>query len=122
MPFSAPPDYSKSAFPVAVGIAVAVVLFTLTRSTLPQVGGNIHNLPHGGNYQDGTKTISFYGPWDFFASCSLISSGTPIIIGIIVFLILASYVSEKWPRSGSRRCSCCGPGAPPCTATVHEWL
>nr|AGR66362.1 TGB2 [Apple stem pitting virus] len=119
MPFSPPPDYSKSVFPIAVGVAVAVVLFVLTRSTLPQVGDNIHNLPHGGNYQDGTKRISYCGPKNSFPSSSLISSGTPMILGIIVFLIFAIYVSEKWTRSGSRRCSCCLPDSPACTATAH---
>lgn len=120
MPFAQPPDYSKSVYPIAVGVAVAVVLFTLTRSTLPQVGDNIHNLPHGGNYQDGTKRISYCGPKDSFPSSSIISSGTPMIIGIIIFLIFAIYVSEKWAGSGSRRCACCIPGAPACTATLHE--
>nr|AIW58879.1 triple gene block protein 2 [Apple stem pitting virus] len=120
MPFSQPPDYSKSVYPIAVGVAIAVVLFTLTRSTLPQVGDNIHNLPHGGNYQDGTKRISYCGPKDSFPSSSLISSGTPMIAGIIILLIFAIYVSEKWGRSGSRRCMCCVPGAPACTATAHD--
>nr|QDK54731.1 triple gene block protein 2 [Apple stem pitting virus] len=120
MPFSQPPDYSKSVFPVAVGVAVAVVLFALTRSTLPQVGDNIHNLPHGGNYQDGTKRISYCGPKDSFPSSSLIPSGTPMILGIVVFLIFAIHVSEKWFGSGRRRCTCCVLNAPSCTATVHE--
>nr|BBJ35811.1 triple gene block 1 protein 2 [Apple stem pitting virus] len=120
MPFAQPPDYSKSVFPIAVGVAIAVVLFTLTRSTLPQVGDNIHNLPHGGNYLDGTKRISYCGPKDSFPSSSLVSSGTPIIIGVITFLIFAIYVSEKWFRSSSRRCACCIPDAPACTATLHE--
>nr|UCR98564.1 triple gene block 2 [Apple stem pitting virus] len=120
MPFAQPPDYSKSVYPVAVGVAIAVVLFTLTRSTLPQVGDNIHNLPHGGNYQDGTKRISYCGPKESFPSSSLLSSGTPMILGLIFSLILAIYVSEKWNKSSSRRCMCCIPGTPSCTATVHD--
>nr|QKV49429.1 ORF3 [Apple stem pitting virus] len=120
MPFSAPPDYSKSVFPVAVGVAVAVVLFTLTRSTLPQVGDNIHNLPHGGNYQDGTKRISYCGPKNSFPSSSLVSSGTPMVLGVIILLVFAIYVSEKWSQTGNRRCHCCLPNSPSCTATVHE--
>nr|QDG00803.1 triple gene block protein 2 [Apple stem pitting virus] len=120
MPFSQPPDYSKSVFPIAVGVAVAVVLFTLTRSTLPQVGDNIHNLPHGGNYQDGTKRISYCGPKDSFPSSSLIPSGTPMILGIVVFLIFAIHVTQEWFGSGRRRCTCSVLNAPSCTASVHE--
>nr|ADT91607.1 triple gene block 2 [Apricot latent virus] len=119
MPFSQPPDYSKSVFPIAIGVAVAVVLFTLTRSTLPQVGDNIHNLPHGGNYQDGTKRISYCGPKNGFPSSSLVSGSTPMII-VVILLILAIYVSEKWSSFGTRRCNCCLPGAPACTATNHQ--
>nr|BCA25703.1 triple gene block 2 [Apricot latent virus] len=119
MPFAQPPDYSKSVFPVAIGVAVALVLFTLTRSTLPQVGDNIHNLPHGGNYQDGTKRISYCGPKNSFPSSSLMSSSLPMII-VVILLIAAIYVSERWFGSGHRRCSCCLPGAPACTATNHE--
>nr|AGR66414.1 TGB2 [Apple stem pitting virus] len=120
MPFSQPPDYSKSVYPIAVGVAIAVVLSTLTRSTLPQVGDNIHNLPHGGNYQDGTKRISYCGPRESFPSSSLLSSGTPMVFGLIFFLIIAIYVSEKWGRVGARRCMCCVPGATSCTATPHD--
>nr|UCR98519.1 triple gene block 2 [Apple stem pitting virus] len=120
MPFAQPPDYSKSVYPIAVGVAIAAVLFTLTRSTLPQVGDNIHNLPHGGNYQDGTKRISYCGPKESFPSSSLLSSGTPMVFGLILLLVLAIHVSEKWSRSGSRRCVHCIPGAPACTATVHD--
>nr|BDG15106.1 triple gene block protein2 [Clover yellow mosaic virus] len=57
-----PPDHSKTLLAAVVGVSLAVLVFTLTRSTLPHVGDNIHSLPHGGDYRDGTKIISYNSP------------------------------------------------------------
>nr|CUR49048.1 triple gene block2 [Rumex interveinal chlorotic virus] len=53
----------------------------------------------------------------FSMSSSIISSGNPIIIGIIILLIYSIYVSEKWAGSSNRPRVCCILGVPASTAT-----
>nr|UEE94774.1 hypothetical protein [Pea streak virus] len=62
MPLIAPPDNSRSFLALAIGAGIAIVIFTLRSSQLPHVGDNIHSLPHGGFYKDGTKTIQYHSP------------------------------------------------------------
>lgn len=105
MPFSAPPDNSKAILAVAIGLSLSVIVFALTRNNLPGVGDNLHNLPHGGLYADGTKKISYFAPQGRIPSSNLLrNSGNPFIVCVIVALILAIYLSEK----GFKICARCG--------------
>nr|QJX15396.1 triple gene block protein 2 [Carnation latent virus] len=60
MPLLPPPDHTKAVLAISIGVVVAVVIFALRSNNLPAVGDNVHSLPHGGFYKDGTKTV-FYG-------------------------------------------------------------
>ncbi|DAZ85790.1 TPA_asm: triple gene block protein 2 [Cardamom virus X] len=62
MPLQPPPDYSKPVGVAIITLAAAICLWTITRSTLPHTGDNIHALPHGGCYRDGTKQIRYNSP------------------------------------------------------------
>ncbi|QED43071.1 TGB2 [Garlic common virus] len=55
-----PTDYSKSVIAIVVGISAALVIHSLRRSEHPHSGDNIHHLPYGGNYRDGTKSVNYF--------------------------------------------------------------
>lgn len=61
MALSRPPDYTKVFFAGALAVGTAFVIHFLRRSELPHVGDNLHHLPYGGFYCDGTKKISYNG-------------------------------------------------------------
>nr|AGG13272.1 TGB2 [Shallot latent virus] len=105
MPLSPPPDHTKTYFAGAIGICVALCLYTLTRSTLPHVGDNIHSLPHGGCYQDGTKRIIYNRPAKNFPSSNLpVNFTSPVLLlGILIGLIC---LSEKFRPSSRTRITC----------------
>nr|AFV36798.1 TGB2 protein [Garlic latent virus] len=105
MPLSPPPDHTKTFFASAIGICIALGLYTLTRSTLPHVGDSIHSLPHGGCYQDGTKRIVYNSPARNFPSSNLFSSlSTPLcLLALIIGLIC---ISEKVKPSTGVRLTC----------------
>ncbi|QVY47452.1 triple gene block protein 2 [Agapanthus carlavirus B] len=106
MPLSPPPDNSKSYLVLSVCAGVCLSLFLLTRSTLPHTGDNIHSLPHGGTYQDGTKTIRYCSPNKKVPSSNLFGGGGSINIFILVILLVASiiYLSVNQTR---RTCVTC---------------
>ncbi|QED42794.1 TGB2 [Allium carlavirus A] len=115
MPLSPPPDNTKTLLACAVGATFALCLYTLTRSTLPHVGDNIHHLPHGGCYQDGTKKIYYNKPHQGYPSSNLFS-GTGSVFMVVCFLILAIYFSERYSRGRvNARSRCCLPNC----ATQH---
>lgn len=62
MPLTPPPDNSKAIFAAAVGASLVLLVLVYTRNTLPVVGDNIHSLPHGGLYRDGTKSVLYGAP------------------------------------------------------------
>jgi len=62
MRLQAPPDFTKPLVAVAIGVSIAVTIHFITRSNLPHVGDNLHHLPHGGRYSDGTKRIIYNSP------------------------------------------------------------
>nr|WOL52765.1 triple gene block protein 2 [Carrot virus S] len=110
MPFSAPPDNSKSVLAAAVGLSLALIVFSLTRSTLPVVGDNIHNLPHGGCYADGTKRISYFAPQEKFPSSNLFkTANSPIIflsiLGLSLLIFLSSKFNSNCPACGRKECA-----------------
>nr|WDY35310.1 triple gene block protein 2 [Garlic yellow mosaic-associated virus] len=107
MPISAPPDHSKTFVIIAVGVGIALCLFILTRSTLPNVGDNIHHLPHGGSYIDGTKRISYCGPNKKYPSSNLFSPGPNFSIWLLVItLIFAIHVLSGRKTTVRSNCGC----------------
>ncbi|QLI58027.1 triple gene block protein 2 [Rubus virus 1] len=107
MSLTAPPDYSKLLLPVSIGIAIGVVFYTLTRSNLPHVGDNIHSLPHGGRYVDGTKRIDYCSPREKFPSSNLFQSGPSNWAAItVIVLIVLIHAVQRFSGRNSVICSC----------------
>lgn len=102
-----PPDHSKSVLAISVGLGIGIIIFLLTRSTLPHVGDNIHSLPHGGCYMDGTKRISYNSPAKKFPGSNLFqSSSSPLAL---IILVSACIIINEFLSSGiSRRNHCSG--------------
>lgn len=61
MALSRPPDYTKVLLVGALAVGTAAVIHFLRKNELPHVGDNLHHLPYGGSYCDGTKSISYRG-------------------------------------------------------------
>nr|UCJ00459.1 triple gene block 2 [Cherry necrotic rusty mottle virus] len=61
MSLKPPADYSKPILFAVVGISSAIFCATFKANYLPSVGDNIHSLPHGGSYRDGTKAVNYNG-------------------------------------------------------------
>lgn len=102
MPLVPPADHSKSFLALSIGVALAVFAWTVTRSTLPQVGDNIHSLPHGGYYRDGTKAIHYGGPGSV-GDKAFIKASPELMWVVVMCLIAAIWCSTKF---GQRR-TCC---------------
>ncbi|QKV50511.1 TGB2 [Grapevine foveavirus A] len=107
MSFQQPADWSKSLKPLIIGAGVALVVHFLRTSNLPPVGDNIHSLPHGGFYQDGTKRVHYCGPKGEFPGTGLFKLGNSQLALVTVILLSALiYAIEKFSPRGPRRCSC----------------
>ncbi|QYF50249.1 MAG: TGB2 protein [Xinjiang sediment betaflexivirus 1] len=102
MPLVPPADHSRAFFALAVGAALAIFAWTITRSTLPQVGDNVHSLPHGGYYRDGTKTIHYGGP-GISRDRAFIRASPELMWLVVIALIVAIWLSNK---VGQKR-TCC---------------
>lgn len=61
MALTRPPDYTKVLLVGFLAVGTAIVIHSLRRSELPHVGDNLHHLPYGGSYCDGTKRINYGG-------------------------------------------------------------
>nr|QVD99722.1 triple gene block protein 3 [Banmivirus BanMMV] len=61
MALSRPPDYTKVLFVGSLAVGTAIVIHFLRKNELPHVGDNLHHLPYGGSYCDGTKSINYRG-------------------------------------------------------------
>nr|AEI55833.1 12K protein [Potato virus H] len=103
MPLSPPPDYTKVLFCACVGVASSVIVHLGTRSTLPSVGDNIHSLPHGGLYRDGTKQIAYCSPKGL-NSIEKLSQSAFSPWSVVLFLIALIAISH-WVDS--KRCARC---------------
>nr|WAB21379.1 triple gene block protein 3 [Banmivirus BanMMV] len=64
MALARPPDYTKVFLVGVLAVGTAVVIHFLRRSELPHVGDNLHSLPYGGSYCDGTKRINYRGVYE----------------------------------------------------------
>ncbi|AJP16555.1 TGB2 [Alfalfa latent virus] len=102
MPLIAPPNNSNSYLALAIGAGFAIIIFTLRSNQLPHVGDNIHSLPHGGFYRDGTKVIQYNSPVrtpnNWFKGPNNIQALALVLL--VIGLIHASSVKI------SRGCSC----------------
>lgn len=56
-----PPDYTKVFLVGSLAIGTAFIIHFIRRNELPHVGDNLHHLPYGGSYCDGTKRINYGG-------------------------------------------------------------
>ncbi|ASJ78787.1 triple gene block protein 2 [Vanilla virus X] len=83
MPLIHPPDHTNAIRIAAVFLGVTLTIYALRVNTLPHVGDNIHALPHGGRYQDGTKTIFYNSPFR-----SQVPSTLPAILALILPAII----------------------------------
>nr|QNN26224.1 TGB2 [Peony betaflexivirus 1] len=97
-----PPDYSKLGLPLIIGAATALSLFFLTRSNLPHVGDNVHSLPHGGRYKDGTKSVDYCSPRKNLPSSNLFEGKPWNILLLILALSYAIYIISS--RDNRRPC------------------
>nr|WAB21369.1 triple gene block protein 3 [Banmivirus BanMMV] len=61
MALSRPPDYTRVLLVGVFAIGTAFIIHSIRKSELPHVGDNLHYLPYGGSYCDGTKKISYSG-------------------------------------------------------------
>uniref|UniRef100_A0AAU7L1W5 Movement protein TGB2 n=1 Tax=Hibiscus chlorotic speck associated virus 2 TaxID=3143943 RepID=A0AAU7L1W5_9VIRU len=107
MPLSPPPDHSKAVLVLVIGVSLGVIIYFLTSYKGPSVGDNIHNLPFGGFYQDGTKKVIYNSPAVRKKPFSVGSDKTVafVVLLIVSFLI---YVSERVNSGcrGSNNCVC----------------
>ncbi|CAA79763.1 12K-protein [Plantago asiatica mosaic virus] len=97
-----PTDYGKPVLAASIGISLALLVYTATRSTLPHVGDNLHALPHGGRYVDGTKSISYFSP-------SASKTRDPFPFAFLLILTLSGLIlllSRR--RSNPHSCPSCG--------------
>nr|QVX32688.1 triple gene block protein 2 [Potato virus M]UZP17326.1 Triple gene block 2 Protein [Potato virus M] len=104
MPLTPPPDFTKVYLSAALGVSLALVVWLLTRSTLPVVGDRDHNLPHGGWYRDGTKSVFYNSP----GRLNSIEARKAPLLGqpwaIVVLLVLLIWASHKLGRPSCRAC------------------
>nr|QPG93405.1 triple gene block 2 [Ligustrum virus A] len=104
MPLTPPPDNTRVYLCAAFGASLCIFIWSFSRSTLPFVGDNIHQLPHGGFYQDGTKTIRYNAPGklnSLEAPTKFLRQPWAIVIALIAIIILLN-------RPSSTRCATCG--------------
>ncbi|AGI62180.1 triple gene block protein 2 [Cherry rusty mottle associated virus] len=104
MSLKPPTDWSKPILFASVGVAASLVCFVFKADYLPRVGDNIHSLPHGGSYRDGTKSINYNG-----LKCIENSSVDPFhhsgkflaFCSVIVLSVLI-YVCSKYSNRSNR--------------------
>ncbi|AAX19933.1 triple gene block protein 2 [Nandina mosaic virus] len=97
-----PTDYGKPVLAASIGISLALLVYTATRSTLPHVGDNLHALPHGGRYVDGTKSISYFSP-----NSSTRRDPFPYAF-LLVFTLSGLILLLSRCRRPTANCPCCG--------------
>nr|QQG34561.1 TGB2 [Stevia carlavirus 1] len=103
MALSPPPDYTKAVLCCAIGLSLVLLVLVYSRSTLPSVGDNLHSLPHGGYYRDGTKTIHYNAP----KKLNSLEKGYGITNqpwAYVILITAAIILSEVFQRRGT--CSC----------------
>uniref|UniRef100_A0AAU7L1Y0 Movement protein TGB2 n=1 Tax=Hibiscus chlorotic speck associated virus 1 TaxID=3143942 RepID=A0AAU7L1Y0_9VIRU len=107
MPLSQPPDHSKTLLVLVIGISLGLIVYLLTSYKGPSVGDNIHNLPFGGYYQDGTKRIIYNSPQKQNKAYSIGLDKTLAFV-LLILLSFLVYVSERVVpgRNSGTNCVC----------------
>nr|QQG34615.1 TGB2 [Agave potexvirus 1] len=82
MPLVEPKSHHDTFFALAVGISLVLTAWVITRSTLPHTGDNIHSLPHGGHYRDGSKQITYCRPTKNHGHTAAISPWWALLLAI----------------------------------------
>ncbi|ACJ14320.1 triple gene block protein 2 [Potato latent virus] len=103
MPLTPPPDYTKAILAACIGLSLALLVGVYSRSTIPAVGDNLHSLPHGGTYLDGTKRIVYGAPNKLNSlEGQRTLSGQPwaIVIVLIAVIILLSRFNSTCAHCG----------------------
>nr|ATB18080.1 TGBp2 [Cherry green ring mottle virus]ATB18087.1 TGBp2 [Cherry green ring mottle virus] len=98
MSLKPPTDFSKPLLFAVAGISLALLCAAYKSHYLPSVGDNIHSLPHGGHYSDGTKSVSYNGlNCQLNHSQNLLSSHSKLIpLILVLFVSFLIYVSSKF--------------------------
>ncbi|AEO12142.1 tgb2 [Tamus red mosaic virus] len=109
-----PVDHSNSVLALVVGVSIALVVFSITRNTSPHVGDNIHSLPHGGCYKDGTKSIYYGKPGN---SVRQPARGAALVL--VIFLPILIYAIHKFESRRTRVSACGHIACPSGGATQH---
>ncbi|BAJ17499.1 triple gene block 2 [Lagenaria mild mosaic virus] len=99
-----PPDHSKTFLALAVGVALALVIHSLLSYRLPTPGDNIHSLPFGGSYIDGTKRIFYNSPRAQSPSSKIWALGC---IAVCLSLLHVFKTGDRTRSSSSCNCTCC---------------
>nr|UCJ00313.1 triple gene block 2 [Cherry green ring mottle virus] len=98
MSLKPPTDFSKPLLFAVAGVSLALLCAAYKSHYLPSVGDNIHSLPHGGYYSDGTKSISYNG-----LNCQQnhnqnfpFGNNKLIPLTLVLFVSFLIYVSSKF--------------------------
>nr|QTW21046.1 ORF3 [Potato virus X]CAA80776.1 12kDa protein [Potato virus X] len=84
---TAPVNSEKVYIVLGLSFALISITFLLSRNNLPHVGDNIHSLPHGGAYRDGTKAILYNSP-NFGSRTSLNNSKNAAFAAVLLLSLL----------------------------------
>nr|UUL90868.1 triple gene block protein 3 [Banmivirus BanMMV]WAB21389.1 triple gene block protein 3 [Banmivirus BanMMV] len=105
MALSRPPDYTKVLLVGSLAVGTAVVIHFLRRSELPHVGDNLHHLPYGGSYCDGTKSISYRGSH----SSERVTTFNPLLLIFLLSALICALSKYDSLSVGVHSCSagCC---------------
>nr|BAU45631.1 triple gene block protein2 [Alternanthera mosaic virus] len=99
-----PADHSKAVLAAVVGVSLALIINSFLVYRLPSPGDNIHNLPFGGSYRDGTKSIHYNSS----RAQNTVSGVSPLLIVLILSALIYA-LSCRGGRGNTRlhRCPCC---------------
>nr|UCJ00480.1 triple gene block 2 [Cherry twisted leaf associated virus] len=104
MSLTPPTDFSKPLLFAAAGVSLALLCATFKANYLPTVGDNIHSLPHGGSYRDGTKAVNYNG-LNYVGNSSissLYSSHKFVAFCLVCLLSFLIYVFSKFGHRSGR--------------------
>ena len=112
MPLIPPPNPQKTYQITVLALGLVLLAFVLISDHSPKVGDHLHNLPFGGEYKDGTKTIKYFQrPNQHSLSKTLAKSHNTtiflIILGLIGTLHGLHYFSNSRRVSSSLHCVLC---------------
>nr|QTU67752.1 triple gene block protein 2 [Potato virus X] len=100
---TAPVNSEKVYIVLGLSFALVLITFLLSRNSLPHVGDNIHSLPHGGAYRDGTKAILYNSP--NLGSRVSLHNGKNAAFAAVLLLTLLIYGS-KYISQRNHTCAC----------------